>query len=89
MQAGTVSRRVNWYAQVYSTEFGWSRSHTINKKGDAHEKIYLFFKQYGVSPNMVLDASKEQNLGLFKKKCQEADFHIKQIEPYYPCQLQA
>ena len=29
MQVGTVSRRMNKYALVYSTEFGWSRAHMM------------------------------------------------------------
>ena len=33
MQAGTFSMRVNWYAQVYSTKFGWSRAHPMKRKG--------------------------------------------------------
>ena len=78
IQAVTVSSRGNQYAQVYSTNFGWSRSHPMNRKGDAHETLYLFFKIYGVLPNIVMDGSKEQTLGLFRKKFQEEDFHIKQ-----------
>ena len=37
---------------------------------------------------MVMDVSKDQTLGSFMKKCQETVFHIKQIEPYSPWQLQ-
>ena len=37
IQAGNVFRRVNWYAQVYSTYFGWSRAHPMKRKGDTHE----------------------------------------------------
>jgi hypothetical protein len=35
---------------------------------------------------MIMDGSKEQTLGRFKKKCQDADCHIKQTEPYSPWQ---
>ena len=63
VQAGTVSRRGNRYTQVYSTEFGWSRAHTMNKKGDAFEILPLFFKRYGVPPNMVMDGPKKKPLG--------------------------
>ena len=59
MQAGNVSRRGNRYAQVYSTEFGWSRAHPMKRKGDAHENLYLLFKRDGVLPNVVMDGSKE------------------------------
>ena len=63
MQSGSVSRRRDWYAQVYSTEFGWSRAHPMKRKGDAHDTLYLFFKRHGVLPKMVMDESKEQTLG--------------------------
>ena len=33
-----------------------------------------------------MDGSKEQTLGRFKKKCQDADCRIKQTEPYSPWQ---
>ena len=61
----------------------------MKKKGGAHETFYLLLKRDGVPPNMVMDGSKEQSIGLFRKKCQDADFHIKQTEPYSTCQLQA
>ncbi len=35
---------------------------------------------------MIMDGSKEQTLGRFKKKCQDADCPIKQTEPYSPWQ---
>ena len=38
---------------------------------------------------MVMYVSKEQTLGLFRKKSQDADFRIKQTEPYSPWQLKA
>ena len=88
MQAGTVLRRVNCYAQVYSTECGWSRAHPMNRKGYAHETMSLSFKRDSVSPKMVMDGPKEQTLGLFRKKFQEEDFHMNQMDPYSPCKLQ-
>ena len=36
IQAGTVLRRGNWYAQVYSSGFGWSREHPTKRKGYVH-----------------------------------------------------
>ena len=58
MQAVTVSRRGNWYAQVYSTEFGWSIEHPMKRKGYAHETLSLFFKRDGVPYKIVIDGSK-------------------------------
>ena len=59
----------------------------MKSKGDAHETLSLLFKRDGVPPKMVIDGLKEQTLGSFRKKVQEAGFHIKQMEPYYPWKL--
>ena len=63
MQAGTVSRKGNQYAQVYLNEFGWSRAHLMKKKGDSHETLSLLFNRYDVPPKMVMNVSKDQTLG--------------------------
>ena len=80
--------RGNWYAQVYSTDFGWSRAHPTNRKVDVHETLSLLFKRDFVPPKMVMDESEEQTIGLFRNKFQEMDCHIKQTDPYSPWQLQ-
>jgi hypothetical protein len=53
-------------------------------KSDAHNSLSLLFQcdGDGVPPKMIMDGSKEQTLGRFKKKCQDAVCHIKQTEPY-------
>ena len=33
IQASTIPRGGNMYAQFYSTDFGWSRSHPMKRKG--------------------------------------------------------
>jgi hypothetical protein len=38
---------------------------------------------------LIMDGSKEQTLGRFKKKCQDADCRIKQTKPYSPWQNSA
>ena len=55
-------------------------------KSDAHDSLSLLFQRDGVPPKMIMDGSKEQTLGQFKKKCQDADCRIKQTEPYSPWQ---
>jgi len=55
-------------------------------KSDAHDLLSLLFQRDGVPPKMIMDGSKEQTLGRFKKKCQDADCRIKQTEPYSPWQ---
>ena len=89
MFAETPSRSGNKCAQVYSTSFGWARAHPMTRKGEAHETLSLLFHRDGVPPTMVLDGSKEQCLGNFKRKLREADCHLRQTEPYTPWQQAA
>ena len=50
----------------------------------AHETLSLLFKKDGVPSTMVMDGSKEQTLGKFRKKCREAACHVRQTEPLSP-----
>ncbi len=54
----------------------------MTRKGEAHETLFLLFHCDGVPPTMVLDGSKEQTKGDFKRKLREADCHARQTEPY-------
>jgi hypothetical protein len=51
-------------------------------KGEAHETLSLLFHWDGVPPSMITDNSKEQILGEFKRKLNEASCHLRQPEPY-------
>ena len=51
------------------------------KKGGAYEALSLLFQRDGVPPKMIVDSSKEQNLGDFKRKIAEAGCHLRQTEP--------
>ncbi|KAL7527142.1 hypothetical protein ACHAWF_004902, partial [Thalassiosira exigua] len=84
MFAGTKSSRGNKCAQVYGTDFGWSRAFPMKSKGDAHETLSLLFKRDGVPPQMIMDCSKEQLLGRFARKCREANCYQRGVEPYSP-----
>jgi hypothetical protein len=61
----------------------------MTRKGEAHETLSLLFHCDGVPPTMVLDGSKEQCKGNFKRKLHEADCHARQTEPYFPWQQAA
>ena len=61
----------------------------MKKKGYSHETLSPFFKRDGRLPNMVMDGPKEQTIGLFKKKRQEANFHIKHTDTYSQWKFQA
>jgi hypothetical protein len=86
MFAGTASVGGNKCAQVYTTSFafGWCRAHPMKRKGEAHETLLLLFHCDGVPLSMIVDNSKEQILGNFKHKLNEANSHLKQTEPYSP-----
>jgi hypothetical protein len=76
MFAGTESKNGNKCAQVFATSFGWARAYPMRQKGDAHEALLLLFKRNGVPPEMILDDSKDQTQGNFKRKLNEANCHI-------------
>ena len=56
----------------------------MEKKSDVHEGISLMFARDGVPNVLIMDNSKEQTLGTFRKKAREGNFWIKQTEPYTP-----
>ena len=87
--AGTKSARGNSCAQVWTARNGWTRGYPIKRKGQAHEALSLLFRRDGVPPCMILDGSKEQTLGEFRRKLKEADCHLRQTEPYSPWQQAA
>ena len=84
MFAGPDSVGGNKCAQVYTTSFGWCRAHPMKRKGEAHETLSLLFHHDGMPPSMIADNSKEQILGEFKRKLNDANCHLKQMEPYSP-----
>jgi hypothetical protein len=89
MYAAKPFRSGNKCAQVYATSFGWARAHPMTRKGAAHETFSPLFHCDGVPPTMVLDGSKEQTKGDFKRKLCEADCHARQTEPHSPWQQAA
>ena len=82
MVSGVKSQKQNKYAQVFATPFQWSRVYPMQLKSQAHDALSLLFKQSGVPTAMIVDGSKEQTLGEFNRKCQQADCRLKQLEPH-------
>ena len=66
--AGTKSAQGNKYEQVFATNYGWSHSYGMPKKGDARNVLTLIFKREGVPAEMVMDGLKEQMKRRFSKK---------------------
>ena len=56
----------------------------MRNKSDAHEGLSLMTQRDGVPFVIVMDGSKEQTLGLFRKKAKEMDCHVMQTEPHSP-----
>ena len=52
----------------------------IVAKSQAHETLSTLVHRDGVPPKMMIDGSKEQGLGRFRKNCQEADCHLVSTE---------
>ena len=78
--------RQNRYAQVFATRFGWSRVFPMRRKADAHDGLSLLAQRDGVPLRIIMDGSKEQTMGLFRKKAKEMGVHVKQTEPHSPWQ---
>jgi hypothetical protein len=89
LEAGTLSRRQNKYAQAYVIPPNWTKAYAMRNKRDAHHTLSSVFHDVGVPETLVMDGSKEQTLGQFRKKCRDAGAHVHQTEPYSPWQDRA
>lgn len=89
MFSNIKSARGNKPAQVFATAFGWCRAFPMTAKSEAHDALSLVFQHVGVPPAMILDGSKEQISGTFKKKLKEAACQLCQTVPYSPWQQAA
>jgi hypothetical protein len=89
LEAGTLSRRQNKYAQAYVIPPNWTKAYSMRKKNDAHHTLSSLFHDIGVPETLVMDGSKEQTMGEFRKKCRDAGAHVHQTEPYSPWQDRA
>ena len=79
--AGTNSNRDNKYAKLFVKKFGWSHAFNMAKKGDSHEALSMLFQRDGMPPKMIVGGSKEQTMGIFKRKVAEASCYLSQKEP--------
>jgi len=69
-------------AQIFATDFGWSRCFPMTCQSKAHEALGLLFAWDGVPPNMIIDNSKEMKLGDIARKCKEAHCYLQSTKPY-------
>ena len=82
------SQRGNKCCQFYASG-GWARAFPMRVKSEAHDSLSLVFQRDGVPPAMILDGSKEQVCGMFRRKLKEAACQLRQTEPYSPWQQAA
>ena len=71
-------------AQIFATDFGWSRSYPMSSKSQAHDALSLLFAREGVPPKIIVDNAKEMKLGEFVQKCKDATCYLRGTEPYSP-----
>ena len=81
LNANTLSRRQNEHSQVFGTSCGWARAHGLKTNSKAHKALSILAKRDGVPDTMVVDRSKEQTLGEFRKKHGKMDVCVQQMEP--------
>jgi hypothetical protein len=77
-----LSRQHNKAAQIFCIDFGFVRAFRMKKESEAHEALSLLFHRDGVPNVMVIDGSKAQVEGKFRRKLHDAGCHIKQTEPH-------
>ena len=82
--AGTASQHGHKFDQVFATSYGWSCTIPMTKKSDDPFSLDRLFGHEGVPPEIIMDGSKEKNLGDFACKLRDAGCHRKKIEPHSP-----
>jgi hypothetical protein len=82
MYSTIISRQQNKAAHIFTTDFGFVRALPMKLESEAHEALSLLFKRDGVPNGMVMDGSKAQVEGGFRRKLRDAGCHIKQTEPH-------
>jgi hypothetical protein len=82
MYSTILSRQMNKVAQIFTTDFGFVRALPMKKEREAHEALSLLFHRDVVLNVMVMDGSKAQVEGEFRRKLCDAGCHIKQTEPH-------
>jgi Reverse transcriptase (RNA-dependent DNA polymerase) len=89
MKAVTMSSRMNEYAQVYTIPPMWIKCYAMKARSDAPETLKELLRDVGAPEKFIMDGSKEQSLGDFRKACRDAGCKIHVTEPYSPWSNQA
>jgi hypothetical protein len=82
MYSTISSRQNNKAAHILCTDFGFVRAFPMKKESEAHEALSLLFHRDGVPNVMVMDGSKAQVEGEFRRKLRDAGCHVNHNEPH-------
>jgi Reverse transcriptase (RNA-dependent DNA polymerase) len=88
-KANIVSHRNNKCAEIYASDFGWSRTFPMQKEADVHETLDIFLSRYGVPDSFISDGARAFEFGKFRKKARDAGCYCKLTDPYSPWQNRA
>lgn len=89
MHVSYASLQGNKCAQVYVTDFEWTKLYPIRSKADAHLTLDLLHKQYGVFHTIVPDNANELIKGDYLKKARKAGAIVHSTEAFTPNQNRA
>ena len=87
--ATTKSRTGKTCAQIFASDFGWSRVYPMNTKSEAHMALDELFHRVGVPERLIPDDAKELTQGEFRKKAQKAGCPLDPVDPHSPWQNRA
>jgi hypothetical protein len=82
MYSTILYRQQNKAAQILCTDFIFVRAFPMKLESEAHEALSLLFHRDGVPNMMVMDGSKAQTEGQFRREMRDAGCHVKQTEPH-------
>jgi hypothetical protein len=82
MYSTILSIQGNKAAQVFCNSAGWGRAFPMKKEKEAHEALYVLFHRDGLPNVMVMESSKAQVQGEFRRKLRDNGCHIRQTEPH-------
>jgi hypothetical protein len=85
IESGTMSRKQNKFAQVFVIPPNWTKLYSMRTKGEAHHCLSSLFHEVGVREKMIMDGSKEQTQGEFRRKLRDAGCFVHQTVPILHC----
>jgi hypothetical protein len=82
MYSTLLSRQHKKSAKIFCTVFGFVRAFPMKTESESHEALSFLFHRDGLPNVMMMDVSKAQVEGQFRKKLRDSGCHIKQTEAH-------